>query len=478
MYYPPSLNVTVDAFIIEWISLPLGICKENFVVLDSTRSNYTFPNLTYKCGRNYTIQLVVRYASYAGDVGCDKSQPEVLFYTPPVPTPKPTLPNQPPPKQPSKALTTAGFTIAAILGGIVIVSLIYLWKKRKGDLDEETALGMANKKIQDSRIASSSYWTGLPAQEGRLNGATAWSANENDKNQWIQVDLGKEKVVTAIATQGRKNADQWVGSYFVSYSLDREKFERYQLNGEDEMFSGNDDKNTVVTNVLSPQINARYIRIHPQSWCNHISMRMELYGRSALNWSEENVKVFILNPNHCELCTGVVQTLAGLLMETGHIRCEVDIFAPMREKCQGLARYTQEMISKCDYVIIPWMCEINQPKENTCKNMNTLIFLSSLDIIHGELLRNRNKRDKFVPVCLDHCPLDIIPPEEVLLQIYNIPSKIDDLVIELLGKTRRPEPNTILEFDDEEYITARRKLTQAINKMEKNHPTHYAKELW
>ena len=94
---------------------------------------------------------------------------------------------------------------------------------------------MENKKIRDSRIASSSFWTGLPPQEGRLNCSTAWSANENDKNQWIQVDLGKEKVVTAIATQGRKNADQWVGSYFVSYSLDREKFERYQINGEDEV---------------------------------------------------------------------------------------------------------------------------------------------------------------------------------------------------------------------------------------------------
>jgi hypothetical protein len=49
------------------------------------------------------------------------------------------------------------------------------------------------------------------------------------------------------------------------------------------------------------------------------------------------------------------------------------------------------------------------------------------------------------------------------------------LAIELLGKTRRPEPNTILEFDDEEYITARNKLTQVVNKMEKNHPTHSQK---
>ena len=31
-------------------------------------------------------------------------------------------------------------------------------------------------------------------------------------------------------------------------------------------------------NILSPAITARYVRIHPVSWRNWISMRIELYG--------------------------------------------------------------------------------------------------------------------------------------------------------------------------------------------------------
>ena len=34
----------------------------------------------------------------------------------------------------------------------------------------------------------------------------------------------------------------------------------------------------MVLNVLHPSINARYIRVHPKTWHNHISMRMELLG--------------------------------------------------------------------------------------------------------------------------------------------------------------------------------------------------------
>lgn len=75
------------------------------------------------------------------------------------------------------------------------------------------------------------------------------------------------------------------------------------------------------------------------------------------------MKVFILNPNHCNLCTEVVQALGLLLIETGHIHCDIDMFVPPREMCRGLASWTQDMILNSDYVIIPWMCEINPPKQ-------------------------------------------------------------------------------------------------------------------
>ena len=63
-----------------------------------------------------------------------------------------------------------------------------------------------------------------------MNSPSSWSARRNDQNQWIQVDLGRKEVVTAIATQGRSNYNQWVKTYSVSYSLDGKAFEPYKIN--------------------------------------------------------------------------------------------------------------------------------------------------------------------------------------------------------------------------------------------------------
>ena len=83
----------------------------------------------------------------------------------------------------------------------------------------EVAFGVETGKIADSQLSSSSAYPGLEAIRGRLKGAASWSTDVLNKNQWFQIDLGRDEVVTAIATQGRANADQWVKSYSVSYSL-------------------------------------------------------------------------------------------------------------------------------------------------------------------------------------------------------------------------------------------------------------------
>ena len=43
-------------------------------------------------------------------------------------------------------------------------------------------------------------------------------------------------------------------------------------------FDANQDSDTIVYHQLSPPLKARYIRLRPTAWHNHISMRMELYG--------------------------------------------------------------------------------------------------------------------------------------------------------------------------------------------------------
>ena len=90
---------------------------------------------------------------------------------------------------------------------------------------------MENGNVEDYKITSSTAWSNLPSTKARLNSDSSWSAGTNDKNQWIQVDLDKPVTVTKIVTQGRKNYDQWVKTFTLSYSFDGENFEPYQVNG-------------------------------------------------------------------------------------------------------------------------------------------------------------------------------------------------------------------------------------------------------
>ena len=92
----------------------------------------------------------------------------------------------------------------------------------------DVALGLETGNIRNSHLTSSSeYRTGLSAQHGRLNGPEAWCARRNVQNQWIQVDLGRKQLVTAIATQGRVNYGQWVKTYTLSYSSDEVTLHNY-----------------------------------------------------------------------------------------------------------------------------------------------------------------------------------------------------------------------------------------------------------
>ena len=49
----------------------------------------------------------------------------------------------------------------------------------------------------------------------------------------MQIDLGKERVVNKIATQGKSSRFifQWVTSYKLLFSSDRVKWKEYQNNG-------------------------------------------------------------------------------------------------------------------------------------------------------------------------------------------------------------------------------------------------------
>ena len=99
-------------------------------------------------------------------------------------------------------------------------------------------LGMENREIPNEAVKASSFW-GLENEpwQARLNNiqksgsSGSWSAHRNVIGQYLQIDLGKERVVNKIATQGTPSDDQWVTSYKLLFSSNGAKWNEYQYNG-------------------------------------------------------------------------------------------------------------------------------------------------------------------------------------------------------------------------------------------------------
>ena len=93
---------------------------------------------------------------------------------------------------------------------------------------------MENGAISDGHItASSERNDNHAAIQGRLRQARSWSAKQNDRNQWFQVDLVNQHTkVTRVATQGRNQGNQWVTKYKLQYGNDTANLHNYTEQGQ------------------------------------------------------------------------------------------------------------------------------------------------------------------------------------------------------------------------------------------------------
>ena len=92
--------------------------------------------------------------------------------------------------------------------------------------------------LPDSSITASSVFgtSKHGAWLARLNNvpngnSRAWSAASNTAGQWLQIDLGEERLLTNFATQGRPSFAQWVTSYTILFSSDSVTWKEYRENG-------------------------------------------------------------------------------------------------------------------------------------------------------------------------------------------------------------------------------------------------------
>eukprot|EP00794_Sanderia_malayensis_P005977 gene5977-6673_t len=150
-----------------------------------------------------------------------------------------------------------------------------------GCLNVERPLGISSGKIHDDNLAVSSEQNGYEKRNSRLNSYRGWCTiwDKNPYFAYIQVDLGKRMVITAVATQGSYPINDWVKSYHLGYkNSPSEKIRWITSEGANVTFQGNRNRYEIVKNKLNPTIKARFLRIGPEACERTCCLRFELYG--------------------------------------------------------------------------------------------------------------------------------------------------------------------------------------------------------
>ncbi|XP_032232161.1 uncharacterized protein LOC5507590 [Nematostella vectensis] len=187
---------------------------------------------------------------------------------------------------------------------IGVILLVCVWTSRSIDAlyskpcntANHNELGVNGGIIPDESITASSFSddTHKPArarldQDASGQQATSWCAKDNNKEQWLQVDLVAVRKVTHLATQGQfdplqvggNNYDtSWVTEYMLEYKNEKDaSYSKYSYANEHPLvFAGNTNGNETTCHELPYPLNVQYIRLRPVAWKNKICMRVGLFG--------------------------------------------------------------------------------------------------------------------------------------------------------------------------------------------------------
>uniref|UniRef100_A0A4W5Q8L6 Neuropilin n=1 Tax=Hucho hucho TaxID=62062 RepID=A0A4W5Q8L6_9TELE len=152
-------------------------------------------------------------------------------------------------------------------------------------------LGMESGAITSDQItASSQYNSNWSPERSRLNyKENGWTPSEDSSREWIQVDLGFLRFVSAVGTQGaiskETKKEYFVRAYKVDVSSNGEDWVTIKEGSKQKIFQGNHNPTDVARSFLPKQTLARYVRIRPMSWEIGICMRFEVYGcKTSESW--------------------------------------------------------------------------------------------------------------------------------------------------------------------------------------------------
>ncbi|XP_066483013.1 neuropilin-1 isoform X2 [Tiliqua scincoides] len=168
-------------------------------------------------------------------------------------------------------------------------------------------LGMESGEIHSDQIsASSQYSTNWSSERSRLNyPENGWTPGEDSNKEWIQVDLGLLRFVSAIGTQGAISKETkrmyFVKTYRVDISSNGEDWISVKDgNNKPLMFPGNTNPTEIAYRTFPKPVLTRFVRIKPTSWESGISLRFEVYGCKITDYP----------------CSGMLGMVSGLISDS------------------------------------------------------------------------------------------------------------------------------------------------------------------
>ncbi|KAM4730956.1 coagulation factor V [Anableps anableps] len=151
------------------------------------------------------------------------------------------------------------------------------------DNDCYRPLGLELGSVKDDQITADNTRGNWAPHLARLNNVGKFNAWSTEKTgSWIQVDFQRPVVVSQVATQGAKQffQSQYATNFSISYSNDRRKWIFYKGDSREfwKTFQGNEEAYETKQNIFFPPLIGRFIRLHPITWNNAATIRMEFYG--------------------------------------------------------------------------------------------------------------------------------------------------------------------------------------------------------
>lgn len=114
---------------------------------------------------------------------------------------------------------------------------------------------------------------GTGSARGRLDSPSAWSAPINVIGQWYELNLDNSTTILGVAMKGDSNNQHWVKKIQVEYMDSNDEWE---LVDDGYIYEGNLDNKSQTNIFFETPIKSKSIRIYPQDWNGHMSMRVGL----------------------------------------------------------------------------------------------------------------------------------------------------------------------------------------------------------